>query len=222
MCTHQHTNTIAQVEASFTDLVWQKLEEQNPDFFRSYYTRLKLKDQIVMFNHVLEQQVSMVQRLQRAYYMPPAPGGAFNGGHMMPQPTFYVQPPPPLDAGDGIPLDLGPEGLDAVFPPLGAGEEVSGSMPVASLSPLSPEISLGGISSLAGPPASPQGHSTAGPPAPLEMPLDLALPRNFSFSDLQLDGELHQQELLGARGAPMHRDFSLGNLLDIDGAPAGK
>lgn len=209
--------------------MWQKLEEQNPDFFRSYYTRLKLKDQIVMFNHVLEQQVSMVQRLQRAYWMPAAPNGAFSNGprgsHLMPQPTFYVQPPPPLDAGDGIPLDLGGEGLDAVFPPLGAGEEVSGSMPVASLSPLSPELSLGGISSLAGPQTSPQGHSTAGPPGPngLEMPLDLALPRNFSFSDLHLDGELPQQELLGLAGGPpaMHRDFSLGNLLDIDGSGTG-
>ncbi len=40
----------------------QKLEEQNPDFFRAYYTRLKLKDQIVLFNHLLLQQVNVVQR----------------------------------------------------------------------------------------------------------------------------------------------------------------
>lgn len=53
----------AKIEPSFTNLVWQKLEEQNPDFFRAYYTRLKLKDQIVMFNYLLEQQVHMVQKL---------------------------------------------------------------------------------------------------------------------------------------------------------------
>ena len=40
----------------------QKLEEQNPDFFRAYYTRLKLKDQVVLFNHLLLQQVNVVQR----------------------------------------------------------------------------------------------------------------------------------------------------------------
>ena len=42
----------------------QKLEEQNPQFFQAYYTRLKLKDQIVLFNHLLDQQVSIVQRYQ--------------------------------------------------------------------------------------------------------------------------------------------------------------
>ena len=31
--------------------------EQNPDLFRMYAVRLKLKDQIVMFNCLLEQQV---------------------------------------------------------------------------------------------------------------------------------------------------------------------
>ena len=32
-------NQQAKIEPSFTLLVWQKLEEQNPDFFRAYYTR---------------------------------------------------------------------------------------------------------------------------------------------------------------------------------------
>ena len=42
-------------------MVAQKLEEQNPSFFRAYYTRLKLKDQIVLFNHLLLQQVRHLQ-----------------------------------------------------------------------------------------------------------------------------------------------------------------
>jgi len=54
----------AGIQPRFTTLVWQKLEEQNPEFFRAYYTRLKLKDQIVLFNHLLEQQVQMFQRFQ--------------------------------------------------------------------------------------------------------------------------------------------------------------
>lgn len=32
-------NQQAKIEPNFTLLVWQKLEEQNPDFFRAYYTR---------------------------------------------------------------------------------------------------------------------------------------------------------------------------------------
>jgi uncharacterized protein (TIGR01589 family) len=60
----------AKVEPGFTALVWQKLEEQNPDFFAAYYTRLKLKDQIVLFNHLLEQQVAMFQKMSRQYMTP--------------------------------------------------------------------------------------------------------------------------------------------------------
>ncbi|XP_051145648.1 uncharacterized protein LOC127261364 isoform X2 [Andrographis paniculata] len=44
------------IDRGFTKLVWQKLEEENADFFRAYYTRLKLKKQIVIFNHLLEHQ----------------------------------------------------------------------------------------------------------------------------------------------------------------------
>lgn len=68
----------ARVEPSFTQLVWQKLEEQNPDFFRAYATRLKLKDQIVLFNHLLEQQVAMFAKLGQ---QPPgaAPWGGLPG-----------------------------------------------------------------------------------------------------------------------------------------------
>ncbi|XP_031093147.1 uncharacterized protein LOC115997766 isoform X3 [Ipomoea triloba] len=46
----------AKIAPAFTTLVWRKLEEQNADFFRSYYIRLKLKKQILLFNQLLEQQ----------------------------------------------------------------------------------------------------------------------------------------------------------------------
>ncbi|CAN6326307.1 unnamed protein product [Urochloa humidicola] len=36
----------ARIEPGFTTLVWQKLEEENSEFFRAYYIRLKLKKQI--------------------------------------------------------------------------------------------------------------------------------------------------------------------------------
>uniref|UniRef100_A0A5B6Z7W5 Angiotensin-converting enzyme 2 n=1 Tax=Davidia involucrata TaxID=16924 RepID=A0A5B6Z7W5_DAVIN len=46
----------ARIDPGFTTLVWQKLEEENADFFRAYYIRLKLKKQIILFNHLLEHQ----------------------------------------------------------------------------------------------------------------------------------------------------------------------
>lgn len=65
-------HTQAEVEPGFTGLVWQKLEEQNSNFFQAYYTRLKLKDQILLFNHLLDQQVAVVQRMQWTRSMQPA------------------------------------------------------------------------------------------------------------------------------------------------------
>ena len=46
----------ADVDPALTCLVWSKLEEANPDFFLSYDVRLKLKDQVVAFNYLVEQQ----------------------------------------------------------------------------------------------------------------------------------------------------------------------
>ncbi|XP_048620847.1 uncharacterized protein LOC106411610 isoform X5 [Brassica napus] len=50
----------ARIEPGFTSLVWQKLEEENADFFRAYYIRLKLKKQIILFNHLLEHQYHLM------------------------------------------------------------------------------------------------------------------------------------------------------------------
>ena len=46
--------------------MWSKLEEANPDFFLSYDVRLKLKDQIVAFNYLVEQQTRLLQKLTLA------------------------------------------------------------------------------------------------------------------------------------------------------------
>ncbi|MCL7024562.1 hypothetical protein MKW94_001389 [Papaver nudicaule] len=51
----------AKIEPAFTALVWQKLEEENAEFFKAYYTRLKLKKQIIMFNHLLEHQYHLMK-----------------------------------------------------------------------------------------------------------------------------------------------------------------
>ncbi|XP_074585862.1 uncharacterized protein LOC141841586 [Curcuma longa] len=49
----------AKVEADLTALVWQKLEEENSEFFRSYYIRVKLKKQIILFNQLLQHQYNL-------------------------------------------------------------------------------------------------------------------------------------------------------------------
>ncbi|XP_039062639.1 uncharacterized protein LOC120207191 [Hibiscus syriacus] len=56
----------ARIDPGFTTLVWQKLEEENADFFSAYYIRLKLKKQIILFNHLLEHQYHLMK-----YPVPP-------------------------------------------------------------------------------------------------------------------------------------------------------
>ncbi|MBA0805215.1 hypothetical protein Gohar_004750 [Gossypium harknessii] len=68
--------TRARIDPGFTTLVglftiivysvWQKLEEENADFFSAYYVRLKLKKQIILFNHLLEHQYHLMK-----YPVPP-------------------------------------------------------------------------------------------------------------------------------------------------------
>ncbi|KAL8467619.1 hypothetical protein ACS0TY_031021 [Phlomoides rotata] len=53
----------AKIEPGFTELVWQKLEAENPDFFRAYYLRLIVKDQIIRFNQLLERQVELMRQV---------------------------------------------------------------------------------------------------------------------------------------------------------------
>ncbi|XP_038721387.1 uncharacterized protein LOC120013594 isoform X5 [Tripterygium wilfordii] len=54
----------AKIEPGFTELVWQKLEKENWDFFRAYYLRLMVKHQIIEFNKLLEQQVLLMHQIQ--------------------------------------------------------------------------------------------------------------------------------------------------------------
>ncbi|KAJ3694610.1 hypothetical protein LUZ60_010090 [Juncus effusus] len=74
-------STRARIEPGFTTLVWQKLEEENAEFFTAYYIRLKLKKQIIMFNHLLDHQYHLMK-----YPIPPkVPLASLqNGIHPMP------------------------------------------------------------------------------------------------------------------------------------------
>ncbi|GAV64416.1 A_thal_3526 domain-containing protein [Cephalotus follicularis] len=98
--------TRARIDPGFTTLVWQKLEEENADFFRAYYIRLKLKRQILLFNHLLEHQYHLMK-----YPVPPKVPLApiQNGIHPMPVnnlPMGYpVLQPPPIPASGQPHLD---------------------------------------------------------------------------------------------------------------------
>ncbi|KAF0718138.1 Aste57867_1876 [Aphanomyces stellatus] len=49
----------ANVDPNFTRTVWQKLEEQNPSFFQAYTLHMTLKEQILTFNYLVDQQREM-------------------------------------------------------------------------------------------------------------------------------------------------------------------
>lgn len=66
----------ARILPEFTALVWQKLEEQNAEFFAAYRLGLRLKDQIQCFNTLLEQHAALVGAAP-----PPLPGGPQLSAH---------------------------------------------------------------------------------------------------------------------------------------------
>ncbi|XP_017697288.2 uncharacterized protein LOC103702959 isoform X4 [Phoenix dactylifera] len=99
----------ARIEPGFTTLVWQKLEEENSEFFRAYYIRLKLKKQIILFNHLLENQYHLMK-----YPVPPKVPLApmQNGLHPMP---VFQQPPMPTTGQPHVdPMGCGPSSCHVV------------------------------------------------------------------------------------------------------------
>ncbi|KAJ4975956.1 hypothetical protein NE237_001062 [Protea cynaroides] len=59
----------AKIEPDFTELVWQKLEEENKEFFKAYHVRLVVKQQIVAFNKLLEKQAELTLVQTSASYV---------------------------------------------------------------------------------------------------------------------------------------------------------
>eukprot|EP00250_Pteridium_aquilinum_P006089 c16072_g2_i1 orf=143-1288(+) len=90
----------AKIEPGFTGLVWQKLEEQNPDFFKAYYVRLKLKRQIMLFNHFLEQHAQLTQKMHTIKAPLPAIQNGMHARAVHHMPIGYPVPQqPPMAAG---------------------------------------------------------------------------------------------------------------------------
>ncbi|KAI7731235.1 hypothetical protein M8C21_000939, partial [Ambrosia artemisiifolia] len=70
----------AKIEPSFTELVWQKLEEENQDFFKAYHLRLILKDQILKFNKLLQTQAELMSQISPSTSATSVP--ITNGSHV--------------------------------------------------------------------------------------------------------------------------------------------
>ena len=114
---HEH------VAPKLTELVWLKLEEENAKFFQAYYTRLKLKDQIVLFNHLLEQQVMALQRMPWAAG---PPGGLLTLLGVVWLPRLLLSPGSQVLTVAGVPLAPRP-GLQ------GPGVALHGGLPVPGM-----------------------------------------------------------------------------------------
>lgn len=53
--------TLSNMQFYFHVSVWQKLEEENQEFFKAYYLRLLLKEQITEFNRLLQEHAKLSQ-----------------------------------------------------------------------------------------------------------------------------------------------------------------
>ncbi|KAL3616367.1 hypothetical protein CASFOL_039757 [Castilleja foliolosa] len=75
------------IEPCITELVWQRLEEENHEFFKAYYLKVLVKDQIMEFNRLLSEQVELMHRVGLSGIGPLLPS---NGTHVAP--TQHIPP----------------------------------------------------------------------------------------------------------------------------------
>jgi len=90
----------ANIQPSFTKLVWKKLEEQNPEFFKAYNLKLLIKEQITAFNFLVSQQAQIMQQRGQPYFSSVnAPGPSMPVGNVQPSENMNV---PPSSLSDDI------------------------------------------------------------------------------------------------------------------------
>ncbi|XP_047967906.1 uncharacterized protein LOC125211974 [Salvia hispanica] len=69
------------IEPCVTELVWQRLEDKNQEFFKAYYLKLLVKEQILEFNRLLSEQADLMRRAPLNRITPYLPS---NGSHVSP------------------------------------------------------------------------------------------------------------------------------------------
>ncbi|XP_077218205.1 uncharacterized protein LOC143852615 [Tasmannia lanceolata] len=99
----------ADIEPGFTELVWQKLEEENREFFKAYHVRLMVKHQISIFNKLLEQQVELMNKIRHGGVSshPISNGSHSSSTHQGPS-CYAVEHTVTPSRPDSMPPPLGP------------------------------------------------------------------------------------------------------------------
>ncbi|XP_020576805.1 uncharacterized protein LOC110022281 isoform X2 [Phalaenopsis equestris] len=169
----------ARIEPGFTSLVWQKLEEENSEFFRAYYTRLKLKKQIIMFNQLLEHQYHLMNYPVPAK-VPIAP--LQNGIHHMPVnnlPMRYPLIPQPQ-------MSTGQPHLDPVGCGLSSCHLVNGIPAPSSFQPIRMNSVNESINDAA--PAAALGNVVSNVPDMAVSPASAASSNHFPFTPSEMSG----------------------------------
>ncbi|KAJ0963011.1 hypothetical protein J5N97_028133 [Dioscorea zingiberensis] len=175
----------ARIEPGFTTLVWQKLEEENSEFFRAYYIRLKLKKQIIMFNQLLEHQYHLMKYPVHPK-VPLAP--IQNGIHPMPVNNFPMGYPvmqqPPMPA-------TGQPHLDSMSCGLSSCHVVNGIPAPGSFHPLrmgsGNDIVMDNITSDV-PPAAPPCSTMSSVSEMVVSPASVASSNHFPFNPSEMSG----------------------------------
>lgn len=67
--------------------VWQRLEHENHEFFKAYYLKLLVKEQIMEFNRLLSEQVDLMRRTGLSEMAPFHPS---NGSQVSPSKTVFL------------------------------------------------------------------------------------------------------------------------------------
>ena len=75
----------ANIPPHVTQLVWNKLEEQNPSFFYAYNVRLRLLEQVNCFNHLVSQRTHARPSVHRRRMQPQTLTGLLTRGDSLPR-----------------------------------------------------------------------------------------------------------------------------------------
>ncbi|XP_077249612.1 uncharacterized protein LOC143889323 isoform X2 [Tasmannia lanceolata] len=183
----------AKIEPAFTCVVWERLEEENADFFKAYYIRLKLKKQINMFNNLLQRQQFLMK-------YPKVPQVSL-------APVTYLLQKPPIPATGHLHPDsmgCGPSSRHSVngvaargnFHPIMLNSGNAGMMNnvAADVAPVThPCNAMSSLSGMAGGPApvAPSGHFPFTASEMSNMDIDTSALGTFT-PDMANTGGLHQ------------------------------
>ncbi|XP_073148051.1 uncharacterized protein [Henckelia pumila] len=58
------------IDPNLTEIIWNEIEKQNEEFFRTYYVRLIVMEQIRKFNQLLERQLEWMPRITASGVLP--------------------------------------------------------------------------------------------------------------------------------------------------------